>query len=255
MHEEVADNNLDLLDMSRELISGPLGNYESYSFSTSIAINPLIAAAMPLLSATSEIQRISDIKNPEFFLDTLIHEVRAFENKAAKNGYRSQFILGARYLLCALIDECVMIYHPKASWKKHNLLQIFQHDVWGGERFFIILERSCEDPSLYIDLLELGYVALSLGFRGKYQHASDAKNLGLFIDRLYQVIQKQRGDSTHHLLACSDTIIQKKRLHLPPWWALVLGTAVILSSIFIPYTRELNQSLTPLLYNIDHYEK
>lgn len=252
---EAIDSNIDLLDISRELISGPLGNYESNLFSTTIAINPLVAAAMPLLSTTSEIQRATEIKNPEFFLDTLIHEVKAFENKAAKNGYRSQIILGARYLLCALIDEYVMTYHPEASWKKHNLLQIFQHDAWGGERFFIILERSCEDPSLYIDLLELGYVALSLGFQGKYQHPSDTKELALFIDRLYQVIQQQRGDNTHHLLTCSEKNSQKKRLHLPPWWVVFLGTLIILSSIFIPYTNELNQSLTPLLYNIDHYEK
>lgn len=252
MYEE---SNLELLDVSRELISGPIGNYESHLFSTTIAINPLIAAAMPLLSSVSEIQRLTDIKNPEFFLDTLIHEVKAFENKAAKGGYRSALILGARYLLCALIDECMMIHQPKASWKKHNLLKIFHHDVWGGERFFIILERSCEDPSLYIDLLELGYVSLSLGFQGKYQHPSDLKNLGLFIDRLYQVIQQQRGDAAYHLLPSNENITPKKRLHLPPCWVIILGTALILSSIFIPYTRELNQSLTPLLYNVDHYEQ
>ena len=255
MYEETIDNNLDLLDVSRELISGPMSNYESHIFSTNIAINPLVAAAMPLLSATSEIQRVTDIKNPEFFLDTLIHEVKAFENKAAKNGYRSSFILGARYLLCALIDECMMTHHPKASWKKHNLLQIFQHDVWGGERFFIILERSCEDASLYIDLLELGYVALSLGFQGKYQHPNDTKHLAIFIDRLYQVIQQQRGDQASHLLTSNEVIAPKNRLHLPPWWVVLLGTIVILTSIFVPYTHELNQSLTPLLYNVDHYEK
>ncbi len=238
----------------REPLTGLTGNYQSKAFSTKIAINPLIAAAAPLLSYAGQLQYVEYTDNDiEALLATLQYEVRAFESKAHKLGYSSQMILAARYLICALLDELMdpYIYSTPAE---QNLLQTFQHESWGGERFFVILERSCEEANIHIDLLELGYICLSLGYQGKFAQQNQFKTLGLFIDQLYQIIEQQRGESSQHLLR-KPTAVPTKRWALPPWWVTALASSVLLGLIFIPYQHNLNRSIQPLNTQIQQFEK
>ena len=253
MHD-ATNITLNLLDTNREPITGPLGDVTSNAFTTSIGINPLIAAAMPLLSQVSEIEQRQDTVNSQRLFEELQHEIKAFENSAHINGYRSQMILAARYLLCALLDEFITAYHPQLNWEQHSLLGFFQHETWGGERFFIILERSCEDPACYTDLLELGYVCLSLGYQGKYTGPTQLRELGHFIDQLYQIIEKQRGEQ-QPTLTCNLNTTKKSRWRLPPWWVVAISCGMILGGIFIPYSLQLNKAIKPLIYNINHYEQ
>ncbi len=251
MHEST-ELTLELLDTHREPITGPIGDVHSNAFTTAIGINPLIAAAMPLLAYVSELEYLEP-SSALTLSEQLKHEVKAFENSAHKNGYRSQMILAARYLLCALIDEFVVLYQPHLKWADFALLKIFQHECYGGERFFIILERSFEDPHVYIDLLELGYICLSLGYKGKYKQPAELRELGLFIDQLYQVIELKRGEGQPALkeqVQCKPL----SRWRLPPWWAMALSCGIVLAMVFIPYTQKLNKAIKPLIYNINHYE-
>lgn len=251
MHDAANDISLELLEAHREPITGPIADVQSHAFSTSIAINPLIAAAMPLINHATEIEHLDDADNISLS-HHLQHEVKAFENAAHKNGYRSQMILAARYLLCTVLDEFISVYQPQLDWHEQGLLNTFQHETWGGERFFVILERSCEDPATYIDLLELGYICLSLGYKGKYNQPNKHRELGIFIDQLYQLIEQQRGEKQNILSSHTETK-PPSRWHLPPWWVTAIGCVLILSSIFIPYVYQLNKAIQPLTYNIDHY--
>lgn len=245
--------SIELLDTNRAPLTGQLTDARSHAFSTSISINPLIAAAMPILSRASEIEGLN-LTDATRWEAALQHEIRAFENSAHKNGYQAQMILAARYLLCTLLDELIETHHPKLAWSKtHSLLNHFQSETCGGDRFFIILERSFEDLPLYIDLLELGYLCLSFGYKGKYQDPSQYRALGLFIDQLYQLIEKQRGEQQPILTHIAHKTM-KRQWHLPPWWITALSATVILFGIFIPYTIKLNETMAPLVYNITHYE-
>src|SRR5207253_5640716 len=40
---------------------------------------------------------------------------------------------------------------------------------YGGEKFFEMLERIAQEPALRIDLIELQYLCIALGFAGKFQ--------------------------------------------------------------------------------------
>jgi type VI secretion system protein ImpK len=236
MHD-TTDLNLTLLDTSRAPLTGLMGEHESTFFNSSVALNPLVAAASPLISIASGNLTCPDVA-------TLENEVRAFEHRAHKNGFSSQKILAARYLLCAFVDEL----------QSTQLLEHFQHENWGGERFFVILERSCEEPNQYIDLLELGYLCLSLGYQGRYRQSQDLHGLGRFIDQLYQVIQQQRGDINHrHLIFQLNKTQHTWRL--PPWWLTLSASAILLLGVFIPYQHRLNASFNPLFVSLNQLYK
>lgn len=231
--------------LARAPLAGPQQRFQSKAFTVSIAINPLIAATYPLLKIATHLHEPHS--NPDIIhLHTdLCHEIKAFENKAHNLGYRSQVILAARYLLCATIDEFILStpWGRDSNWKQQNLLLTFQRESWGGDRFFLILERSAEDPAVYLDLLELGYMCLSLGFQGKHQTSKQMHELATFIDNLYDVIRHQRGEVTQRLLVHSSKIkpLARSRWRVPPLWMTLIITLLILATIFLPYYMHLDK--------------
>ena len=78
----------------------------------------------------------------------------------------------ARYVLCTFVDSAVLNtpWGAQGDWAGQSLLVIFHKEVSGGEKFFSILDRLRSNPSRYIDLIELVYVCLALGYEGKYRH-------------------------------------------------------------------------------------
>lgn len=168
-------------------------------FTVSAAANPLLQAVSPLLTLATQLQEQSEAPDLALLHPRLCNEIKAFEVRAQELHYRSPIILAARYLLCSFIDEII----EKSSWGKTSLwpqcslLKTFHHEAWGGDRFFVILERSAEDPHLNIDLLELGYFCLSLGYEGRYYNAPRGqREVGQFIDQLYYWIMDERGEDT-----------------------------------------------------------
>lgn len=245
-------------DFSRAPLVGAQQRLQSNAFAVSIAVNPLVAAASPLLAIATQLSELTAAPNLTQLHQDLSHEIKAFESKAHNLGYRAQLILAARYLLCATLDEIILNtpWGKDSEWRSQNLLITFQREPWGGDRFFLILERCSEDPALYLDILELGYLCLSLGFQGRYQGAQKMHGLAAFIDNLYDVIRHQRGTATRRLLtsAAPQQKHEYNRWRLPPLWLTAAATLAILAVIFIPYyihlqtlTRNAQQTLQNLI--------
>ena len=216
-----------------------------------MAINPLIAACAPLLTITSQLREQLTSPNLQKLHEDLCHEIKAFENKARSLNYRSTVILAARYFLCALIDETILTstWGEHSAWQKQNLLKTFQRETWGGQRFFVILERSCEDPKPHLDLLELGYLCLSLGYEGKYRNKPRSHyDLSQLIDKLYYLIRDERGEFSKRLLISptSRPTPQKPFFRLPPLWVAAAIVIVGLTASYLPYRISLYRLATPI---------
>ena len=211
---DIANDNT--TPLARTTLSGTHNAYyRSKLLTIDTDINPLISAAAPLFAIASALRNTLAAPDLNQLFQDLCHEVKAFENKLQSHHYRSPIILAARYALCALLDEIIISsnWQDKIIWKNHNLLNVFQRESWGGEKFFVILERSCEDPAIHIDLLELLYVCLSLGFEGKYQGIEKGHlQLTEVMDNLYEIIKQQRGEFSQKLfLQTSQTTTQQKK--------------------------------------------
>jgi len=183
--------------LNRTPIAGAHVYYRSLTFDVHTGINPLIAAAAPLLSLNAKLKHLSRHDDINKLYQNLVHEINAFETNAHRRSYRSETILIARYVICAVLDETISQTHlgNSSRWQQHKLLNTFQHEKIADDRFFQILDRISEDPRRHIDLLELLYLSLSLGFEGKYHHSRMGKiELDKMIDLLYHQIRIQRGE-------------------------------------------------------------
>src|SRR5688500_12781075 len=132
-------------------------------------LNPLVAAANPLLDLVPQLRATLQHPDPLALRDALARDIKLFESRARSAGVSPEVVVGARYALCTLLDE-VAASTPWGSgvWAKQSLLVIFHNETWGGEKFFVLLSRLAQNPGQNRALLELLYVCLALGFEGRY---------------------------------------------------------------------------------------
>ena len=81
-------------------------------------------------------------------------------SRRARPACPNEIVLAARYALCAGLDEAVLStpWGAQSEWAQHPLLVALHREAWGGEKFFEMLDRISQDPTRYIDLMELQYL-------------------------------------------------------------------------------------------------
>lgn len=248
-----------LLQPKTGLTHLPLANpqdsyYRSKIMCAQTGINPLLTAAAALLILITKLKEQTVPLDTRPLYQELVHEIRAFETQAQTQSYRTESILIARYILCAVFDEFLAQHH---EWQKHKLLSTFHGEEWGGERFFIILERLSTDPVTNIDVLELIYLCLSQGYLGKYQDMPQGKaELDDIIEKLYESIQWQRGNLNKRLVSSTATTHEQTTpltfTHHPlPAWLLISFTSALLLILYSGFNFMLGSNITPLYQQLN----
>ncbi|UZE97336.1 type IVB secretion system protein IcmH/DotU [Alkalimarinus alittae] len=133
--------------------------------------NMLVNCAMPLIHQAMSMASSSEPADIQAVRSSLISDMRRFQNKAEQCISDQRHIVAARYILCSFIDEAIATtpWGVSHRWGAESLLSCFHHETYGGDGFFTLLERAMQQPQQYLDLLELMYVCLSLGFSGRYR--------------------------------------------------------------------------------------
>src|SRR5499427_5569150 len=160
-------------------------------------LNPLVAAANPLLNIIPQLRASMEHPNPSALRERLARGIREFEDRARDAGVPTQKVIAARYALCTLIDEIAANtpWGASGAWAQHGLLALFHGETGGGEKFFQVLARLAENPQANQDLLELMYVCLEFGFEGRYRVIDGGqRQLEAIRQRLLMIVRKQRGE-------------------------------------------------------------
>jgi len=216
-----------------------------------IGLNPLVQAASPLLLLMGQLRTATASMDISGLRRYALEEIRRFEDQARVGGVRNEIVLAARYVLCAGLDEAVLSTPSGAQseWAQNPLLVALHREAWGGEKFFEMLERISVDPSRHIDLMELQYLILALGFTGKYQMTDRGHERLADLQRnLYRTIRNQRGAVAPDLsLQWRGLEDQRNRLiRYVPWWVVVAGALAILAVTFAFYYSRLGIQADPL---------
>lgn len=191
--------------------------------------NPLAAAANGLLNLIPQIRTMATHPDPGAFQHYLLGRVRTFEQEAGAAGVNHETVIGARYCLCTLIDEaCAQTPWGGAGvWPRHSLLVALHNETWGGEKFFQLLAKLVQAPQQHIDLIELMYYGLLLGFQGRYHVIENgASQLETLKARLLQVIETTRGERSGMLSPHWQGV---QRPASPPWTLVPLWVAAALA--------------------------
>ncbi|MEX0327757.1 MAG: type IVB secretion system protein IcmH/DotU [Ruegeria sp.] len=200
-------------------------------------MNRLNACAAPLFSLISRIRNRAQHMDPDKLRQSVVAEVRSFENSALQAGIPAQTVKIARYALCATLDDVVLNtpWGGQSSWATQSLVGTFHRETVGGDRFYDLLARLEQDPANNIEVLEFVYMCLSLGFEGRLRVEQGGPDKHLQIRQgLARIIRGQRGDVERDLAPHWEGVDKPYRalsMWKPVWIALGV-TALLLMAEF-----------------------
>jgi len=198
-------------------------------------LNPLVESAATLLSLASQLSTQMHDPGVAALRENVGAEIKSFTRTAKNRGIDTEIVDKASYALCSFLDEAVMEtpWGGESFWPVKNLLVEFHGDALGGDRFFEILQEARDDPSRYIDLLELMYLCLAFGFEGTYKELNQPEVERIRQD-LYEQIRRHRGEIEPGLSPHWQGHEKRGTLtrHIPLWVVGVVMLALLAMAYF-----------------------
>lgn len=203
--------------------------------------NPLLEASRVLLRALCDMPDYLTAEDREVLRQLLEHEVRTFEKLCDEANVRRDHRLGASYCLCTALDEGAMqtkwgsAGNGGVEWITTGLASTFHQDREGGDKIYLLIARLLAEPYEHIDLLEVIYRVVSLGFSGRYRFEPDGNRKHDAVrQRLYSEIVAQRGLPPAALSPhwVGDTQGRGQTWRALPVWVTALGMSLILLASF-----------------------
>lgn len=160
-------------------------------------LNPLVDACSTIFSTIGKLKHLKTLRQLASVQKELIQEINSFQAVIKGHGYNAEYIAVCRYILCAFLDDILAntSWGGDGHWDNYALLNAFHQDVHHHDKFFGLIERSIKEPTLYIDLMELIYICLSLGYKGQYRSTEHNQyQLEQITNNLYKHIRAYRGN-------------------------------------------------------------
>ena len=169
-----------------------------------------------------QLRAAKDLGEPEILKKRIQELLRHIERESREAGYGEESIQRAVFALVAFIDETIIAseWDQREQWLANPLqLQLFnRYDA--GEEFFATLDKLRRRPEHERELLELYFLCLALGFRGRYRFIGKEKLLEL-LETTYSELK--RADSKHSLTLSphgsgEEGVLKTISRELPVWF-------------------------------------
>ncbi|WP_227245156.1 type VI secretion system protein TssL, long form [Paraburkholderia caribensis] len=204
------------------------------------AQNRLLEASRALLRALADMPDELDQRGIGQLHLMLKQEVRAFQRLCEQANIRREHMIGARYCLCTALDDAAMQTEwgkreKGMEWIEKGLATEFHEDRHGGDKVYLLISRLMTEPHEHLDLLEVIYRILSLGFMGRYRHEADgSRKHDAIRQRLYTEIQAQRGVVPLALSPHALSDVKHKRMSFYdfPVWITFVILGLVLAGLF-----------------------
>lgn len=207
--------------------------------------NPLVNAYAALLGMAPELERATVPENPDV-LRTRLHETLTQSRDSAVSGGvpLSRADQGA-WFVAALLDDIALNtpWGGNSGWPRMPLVVSMYGNVDAGERFFDLAEDLIRFPERDPQLMELVFLCLSLGFRGKFrrnggQGEAEIARLRGQIARLLRDRDAAEAPLAPHWqgVVAEDEV---KRF-IVPLWSIALITLALITAVYVGFGVKLS---------------
>jgi type VI secretion system protein ImpK len=215
----------------------------------------LVRAAAPLLLIVAQLRNSTERADVTALRRQVVEEMDRFQQIAQKSGVEAGDIVAARYVLCATIDETVLMtpWGSRSEWSSNSLLNQYHNETWGGEKVFVILDRVKQSPAQRLPLLLLIHTCLMLGFEGRYRIVERGRDqLEDLRNELSRVIKKAGDTGAEEPLSKiskGERGGKKIRAVFPLWMAAAIaGLSLVVVYVYLEFY--LSGALKPVLTKI-----
>ena len=218
--------------------------------------NDLIAFAGPVLDLILRLK--AGIVAPSNDLRPKVASLLAdFERRAERYRFSSKIIQVSKFALASFVDETVLTnnFHLKEEWERYPLQLEYFGEQLAGNKFFEKLEAMLKQIDVTADAVEVYYVCMLLGFKGRYGVYEKEKLLAIMQQTANALVKAGKirpVELSPHWLAVDQPEPPKKR-GMPVWAKISaiggLGFAFIIYMImFLMSSKFLQDTLDALVF-------
>lgn len=197
--------------------------------------NPLVNAYAALLGLAPELERATAPENPDVLRTRLHDTLTHARDSAVSAGVPLTRADQGAWFVAALLDDIALNtpWGGNSGWPRMPLVVSMYGNVDAGERFFDLAEDLIRFPERDPDLMELVFLCLSLGFRGKFRRdggqgeAAIARMRGQ-ISRLLRDRDAAEAPLAPHWKGV-EAEDEQKRFIVPIWSIGLMALAVVLA--------------------------
>jgi type VI secretion system protein ImpK len=184
------------------------------------ATNDLVSFASPvfdlILRLRAGIVRPSNDLRPK-----IAALLKDFEERALRYRFSEKIIQVSKFALAAFVDEAVLTndFPLKEEWEKYPLQLEYFGEQLAGVKFFEKLDAMLQQINVTADAVEVYYVCMLLGFKGKYAVYDKDKLIATMqraADALLKVGKISKTELSPHWLANDQPKPPEKR-GMPTW--------------------------------------
>ena len=217
----------------------------------------LVSLAAPVLDLILRIK--SGIVAPSTELRRQVAALLAkFEERAGRFRHPDRITKLAKFALAAFVDETVLTndFPLKDEWEKYPLQLEYFGEQLAGVKFFERLEAMLKQIEAAVDAVEVYYVCLLLGFKGKYAVYQE-NELHNIIRRTAEALKQagriQNIDIAPNAFIDDQPAPLKKPNFLPAWAKVFAASGLALSvliyiGLLVFVNRSLSAALEKLLF-------
>lgn len=206
---------------------------------------PLSDIASESLILILQLRSTNDYGNASALKKSCIELFERLETEARANAIDNEKITMAKFALVAFLDETIISssWNQKEQWLSEPL-QIMLFDTFNaGEEFFTHLNTLRQRSSGNKDILEIYYLCLALGFKGKYQLQSP-ENLRRVIDDLNLELHPEMYSTIDAISPNAkprEMVVQSSGGGLPVW-VYPVGAIVIFIVLYVVLSMSISGS-------------
>ncbi|MDC5820000.1 type IVB secretion system protein IcmH/DotU [Vibrio europaeus] len=163
------------------------------------AENQLLNISSELLATTLKVSTLPEPEDVTTLRHQLVDGINGIKTKGAELSYPVAVIDKLCFLYAVVLDELIIYseWGESRGWENKTLLSELFGMRNGGELFFTVADKALRQPHKMIDLLEIIYIFLNIGFKGQYRETGNDQ-LKSFIHQLEQLISQYRQTSAIH---------------------------------------------------------
>jgi len=216
--------------------------------------NDLIAFAGPVLDLILRLK--AGIVEPSNDLRPKIASLLTdFENRAERYRFSSKIIQVSKFALASFVDETVLSnnFNLKDEWEKNPLQLEYFGEHLAGNKFFEKLAAMLKQVDVTADAVEIYYVCMLLGFKGRYAVYEKDKLLSIMQETANALVKAGKirpVELSPHWLA-NDQPEPVKQRKMPTWAKITalggLGFAFIIYLVmFLVVSKFLQDAINKL---------
>lgn len=173
--------------------------------------------------------------------------LKEFEERAIRYRHRESVIQVAKFGLASFVDETVLTqdFNLKEEWEKYPIQLEYFGEQLAGNKFYDKLDAMLRQVDVTADAVEVYYVCMLLGFRGRYAVYEQDKFFQIMqktADALVKVGKISKVELSPHWLVNDQPEPPKKR-GMPTWAKMLafsgLGLAVLIYLIMFIWSSSI----------------